>query len=132
LVAVSVVVVTGAAMGIGLATAARCLADGWRVVGVDVDESALARAADELGEAFAPVTGDVAERGTHERAAAEAERAETLTGWVNNAGIEISGRAHEIHGAPSSEPWPSISPAPHTGARSRRRASFAPEQRGRS
>ena len=92
----NVVVVTGAAMGIGRATAVRCLADGWRVVGVDADAEALARAAAELGDHFAPIIGDVAERSTHEHAADEAERAGTLTGWVNNAGIEIRGRAHEV------------------------------------
>lgn len=92
----TVVVVTGAAVGIGRATAARCLADGWRVVGVDVDEDGLARASDQLGAGFTPVTGDVAERAAHERAADEAERVGVLTGWVNNAGIEIAGRAHEV------------------------------------
>jgi NAD(P)-dependent dehydrogenase (short-subunit alcohol dehydrogenase family) len=96
---VRVVVVTGAARGIGRSTAQRCIADGWRVVGVDVDESALTRTAQELGEPFAPVVGDVAGRGTHERAADEAERAGELGGWVNNAGIEIAGRAHELREA---------------------------------
>ena len=66
----NVVVVTGAASGIGRATAARCLADGWAVVGVDVDE-ALGEVAGELG--FAPVRR-CAKRETHERAADEAER----------------------------------------------------------
>jgi NAD(P)-dependent dehydrogenase (short-subunit alcohol dehydrogenase family) len=96
---VSVIVVTGAAMGIGRATAARCLADGGRVIGVDVDDAALADAAQELGEGFVPVSGDVARRATHEHAADEAERLGTLTGWVNNAGIEIAGRAHELRDA---------------------------------
>jgi len=94
--AVNVVVVTGAAMGIGYATARRCADDGWRVVGVDVDADALAEAAETVGGRFTPVVGDVAERATHERAADEAERAGTLAGWVNNAGIEIVARAHEV------------------------------------
>jgi NAD(P)-dependent dehydrogenase (short-subunit alcohol dehydrogenase family) len=94
--AVNAVVVTGAAMGIGYATARRCVDDGWRVVGVDIDSEALARAASSLGERFVPVVGDVAERATHERAADEGEQAGTLAGWVNNAGIEILGRAHEM------------------------------------
>ena len=89
-------VVTGAAMGIGYATARRCLDDGWLVVGVDIDAGSLAAAAERLGEAFTPVVGDVAERATRERAADEAERAGRLAGWVNNAGIEIIGRAHEL------------------------------------
>ena len=90
------VVVTGAAMGIGRATANRCVRDGWHVVGVDVDRDALENAADALGERFEAVTGDVAERATHERAADAAERVGVLAGWVNNAGIEIAGRAHEL------------------------------------
>jgi NAD(P)-dependent dehydrogenase (short-subunit alcohol dehydrogenase family) len=91
---VNVVVVTGAASGIGLATAKRCRADGWAVVGVDVDEAALGDAAGELG--FAAVPGDVSQRAAHERAADEAERLGTLAGWVNNAGVELEGRAHEL------------------------------------
>ena len=90
------VVVTGAAMGIGFATARRCLDDGWRVVGVDLAADALARAGETLGERFGAVAGDVSERATHERAADEAERVGTLAGWVNNAGVEIAGRAHEL------------------------------------
>lgn len=92
----SVAVVTGAAMGIGRATAERCLADGLRVVGVDVDEDALSRVAEDLGEDFVAVAGDVAERVTHERAANAAEDAGALAGWVNNAGIEIDASAHEL------------------------------------
>lgn len=92
----SVVVVTGAAMGIGRATAERCLADGLSVVGVDVDAEALGRVAEGLGERFVAVVGDVAQRATHERAAGAAEDAGSLTGWVNNAGIEIDAPAHEL------------------------------------
>lgn len=92
----NVAVVTGAAMGIGRATAERLLADGWRVVGVDVTASALAEAAEALDDGFQAVLGDVADRATHERAADAAAAAGRLTGWVNNAGIEIAGRAHEL------------------------------------
>jgi NAD(P)-dependent dehydrogenase (short-subunit alcohol dehydrogenase family) len=90
----NVAVVTGAAGGIGRATAQRLVADGWRVVGVDLDAEALERVADE--DAFTPVAGDVSERATHERAAVAAEAEGILAGWVNNAGIEIPGRAHEL------------------------------------
>jgi NAD(P)-dependent dehydrogenase (short-subunit alcohol dehydrogenase family) len=93
---VKVVVVTGAARGIGRATAERCIAERWHVVGVDADERVLIRTADELGGGFSPLVGDVALRETHELAADEAERIGELAGWVNNAGIEIAGRAHEI------------------------------------
>jgi NAD(P)-dependent dehydrogenase (short-subunit alcohol dehydrogenase family) len=96
-VRVRIVVVTGAARGIGRSSAERCLADGWRIVGVDVDEEALAETAAELGGGFVAVLGDVSNRETHERAADEAESAGELQGWVNNAGIEIDGRADEVN-----------------------------------
>ena len=87
-------VVTGAAAGLGLAVARQLTSEGARVVGVDVDEAGLARAADELG--LEPVVGDVAEWATHERAADAAEALGALGGWVNNAGIDIQGAAHEV------------------------------------
>lgn len=89
-------VVTGAARGIGRAIAARLVADGVSVVAVDVDEDALAEAASLLGEAYRPLVGDVGEWATHERAADAAEGAGPLRGWVNNAGIDWVGGAHEI------------------------------------
>jgi NAD(P)-dependent dehydrogenase (short-subunit alcohol dehydrogenase family) len=96
LVAVSVVVITGAARGIGRASAERCLADGWQVVGVDVDEEALRETASNLGAEFIAVGGDISARLTHERAADAAESAGDLAGWVNNAGIEIDARAEDV------------------------------------
>jgi NAD(P)-dependent dehydrogenase (short-subunit alcohol dehydrogenase family) len=66
------------------------------VVGVDVDAAALAATAEALGGGFEAVVGDVAARATHKRAADAAEGAGAPTGWVNNAGIEIAGRAHEL------------------------------------
>lgn len=94
-----VVVVTGAASGMGRATAERLLADGATVVGVDRDESGLARAAASLGTGFRPLAGDVGKRETHERAAAEAAAGGQLTGWVNVAGIWIPTRAHDLDDA---------------------------------
>jgi NAD(P)-dependent dehydrogenase (short-subunit alcohol dehydrogenase family) len=83
-------------MGAGKAIAARLLADGLHVVGVDWNAEALEPAAAELGPAFQPVHGDVGDWDTHERAADVAERAAPLRGWVNNAGIDIQGGAHEV------------------------------------
>jgi NAD(P)-dependent dehydrogenase (short-subunit alcohol dehydrogenase family) len=90
----STVVVTGAAMGAGRAIAKRLLADGCDVVGVDRDAAALAATAEQLG--IVAVEGDVGEWATHEAAADEAEAIGPLAGWVNNAGIDIQGGAHEV------------------------------------
>lgn len=87
-------VVTGAAKGIGRAVAAQLVADGYAVVGVDLDAEALAEAAAELG--LHPVTGDAGEWATHERAADAAEAGGRLAAWVNNAGVNVGGWAHEV------------------------------------
>ncbi len=88
-------VVTGAAMGIGLAVAQRLVADGYRVVCVDWNAEALERAVAALGTAANGVAGDIGAWATHEQAADAAEAAGTLRAWVNNAGIDWSARAHE-------------------------------------
>jgi NAD(P)-dependent dehydrogenase (short-subunit alcohol dehydrogenase family) len=82
-------------MGIGLATAERLVADGYHVVCVDWNGEALERAVAALGGAATAVQGDIADWSAHERAAAAAEAAGTLSAWVNNAGIDWSARAHE-------------------------------------
>ncbi len=90
------VVVTGAALGIGRAISAQLVGLGAHVVGVDWNAEALERAAGELGTGFTPVHGDAGDWGTHERAADAAEALAPLDGWVNNAGIDIQGGAHEV------------------------------------
>lgn len=92
-----VAVVTGCGKGIGKAIAAALLEAGYDVVGVDRDPGALEAVAVELG--LAPLSGDIAEWDTHERAAALAESRGELVGWVNNAGIDVAGAAHEIDAA---------------------------------
>ena len=89
-------VVTGAAMGIGKAVAARLIADGVHVVGLDVNADALATARTELGAQFEPLVGDVGDWEAHENAAAAAQASGELAHWVNNAGIDWVGAAHEI------------------------------------
>jgi NAD(P)-dependent dehydrogenase (short-subunit alcohol dehydrogenase family) len=91
-----VVVVTGAASGIGRAAAARLVRDGAAVVGLDRDSAGLERARADLGERFHPVVGDVGERPAHEEAARVATALGTLTGWANVAGIWIPTRAHDL------------------------------------
>ena len=87
-------VVTGAAQGVGRAIAAQLVREGRAVVGVDWNREALERAAAEVG--FTPLHGDVGEWATHEAAADRAEALGPLDGWVNNAGIDIQGAAHEV------------------------------------
>jgi NAD(P)-dependent dehydrogenase (short-subunit alcohol dehydrogenase family) len=90
------VVVTGAASGIGRATAERVAARGHAVIGVDRDGRGLEALAESLGNGFAAVPGDVVERTTHVRAADEADRLGGLVGWVNAAGIWAKTRAHDL------------------------------------
>lgn len=54
-----IAVVTGASRGFGRAIAAALVAGGARVVGVARDRAALAEVADQLGDGFTPVVGDV-------------------------------------------------------------------------
>jgi NAD(P)-dependent dehydrogenase (short-subunit alcohol dehydrogenase family) len=96
---VSVHVITGAASGIGRATAELLIADGYAVVGVDRDEGALADTRAALGAGFHPVVGDVGEWETHERAADAAGKLGRLLGWVNNAGIDVQDPAHRTNPA---------------------------------
>ena len=89
-------VVTGAAMGIGRAVAERLIAEGVYVVGLDRNQEALAATRTDLGERFEPVTGDIGDWSSHERAADAAQAAGELRFWVNNAGIDWVGAAHEV------------------------------------
>jgi 3-oxoacyl-[acyl-carrier protein] reductase len=85
-------VITGAASGIGRATAVRFAAEGARAACVDVDEQGLADLAAEIGSAVVPLPCDVTEEEQVERAVGEAvERFGGLDIVVANAGIEHSG-----------------------------------------
>ena len=90
------VVVTGAAMGVGKAIARRLAEDGDHVVAIDWNSEALAAAAAEIGGSIEPLHGDVGDWETHVRAADLAEAGAPLGAWVNNAGIDIAGGAHEV------------------------------------
>ena len=94
------VVVTGASKGIGYAIARRLLQDGWAVVGVARHRNADLEGLEAAYPAvFRSVLGDVRHRATHERAADVASGLGRLSGWVNNAGIEIQTRAHDLNDA---------------------------------
>lgn len=80
---------TGAAGGIGRATAELFVAEGARVVMTDVDGDALAAAAESLGADVACIAGDVGDPRTAGRAVATAmERFGGLHVLFANAGIE--------------------------------------------
>lgn len=84
-----VVIVTGAANGIGAAIAQRCAAEGAALVIVDRDEQGLQRTADKLGDGpISLVSGDLTDEATIERMFAVAhDEHGGLHGLVNNAGI---------------------------------------------
>jgi NAD(P)-dependent dehydrogenase (short-subunit alcohol dehydrogenase family) len=93
-------VITGAASGIGFAIAEAFLAEGMHVVISDVNESALAAAADRLrsrGGELASFTADVrSPAAVDDLAAAAVDRFGALHVAVNNAGIVNGGRAWEL------------------------------------
>jgi NAD(P)-dependent dehydrogenase (short-subunit alcohol dehydrogenase family) len=87
-----VALVTGAARGIGLATAKRFLAEGWRVALLDIDGDNLKRTYAVLArpETTIAITCDVADaEGVARAVAAIAEKFGRLDALVNNAGIAI-------------------------------------------
>lgn len=84
--------VTGAARGIGLATAERFLADGWRVALLDIDGPAVDATAARLDQPdrVLAVTADVSDPEQVAAAIATiAERFGRLDALVNNAGIAV-------------------------------------------
>jgi 3-oxoacyl-[acyl-carrier protein] reductase len=80
-------VVTGAASGMGEAVAARFVAEGWRVLALDVDDAGLARLGDGFGERFVPLRVDIRSRAAVEAAFAQLQDAGELRAVVNAAGI---------------------------------------------
>lgn len=87
-----IALVTGAASGLGAATARMFVAQGARVLITDIDEDGAARLADELGDAAAWTRHDVTSQADWSAAVAAAEA--TFGGLhilVNNAGIGIAG-----------------------------------------
>ena len=84
--------VTGAGRGLGLEIARALAARGLVVHVTDVDESAAAAAAEEIGGSAFFSKLDVRDREACEAAAAATlERAGSLDVWVNNAGVLVTG-----------------------------------------
>jgi NAD(P)-dependent dehydrogenase (short-subunit alcohol dehydrogenase family) len=87
-----VALVTGSARGIGLATAKRFLADGWRVALLDIDNETLNRTYNSLirSDAVIAIHCDVADaEGVASALATVAGNFGRLDALVNNAGIAI-------------------------------------------
>jgi meso-butanediol dehydrogenase/(S,S)-butanediol dehydrogenase/diacetyl reductase len=87
------VLVTGAASGIGLATARRFLDEGARVVMLDIDEAGLKKAASGLPQDRVLVqAGDTADKETAATAVKAAlDRFGRLDILINNAGVAVEG-----------------------------------------
>jgi NAD(P)-dependent dehydrogenase (short-subunit alcohol dehydrogenase family) len=89
-------VVTGGARGLGAAIVEVLAGAGAHVVAVDLDGDGLQRTAARVEGSVEPLVGDVGRWETHELAADRAQRAAPLRQWVNNAGIDVQGGAHEV------------------------------------
>lgn len=87
-----VALVTGAARGIGLATAKRFLAEGWRVALLDIQGELLDAAVADIGQPDHTLAlhGDVSDAAAVEAAMARIEqRFGRLDALINNAGIAV-------------------------------------------
>src|SRR4051794_16684089 len=87
-----IALVTGAARGIGLATAKKFLTEGWRVALLDIEGELLGRAVAEIGrdEATLALTCDVSDAAAGAAAMTTVEqRFGRLDALVNNAGIAV-------------------------------------------
>jgi NAD(P)-dependent dehydrogenase (short-subunit alcohol dehydrogenase family) len=89
------VVVTGAGDGIGHAIALRLAADGWKVVGLEINRETAEALGRKLGKEHRSLCGDAADRAVLRKAREAAEELAPLRGWVNNVGVALMGNLHE-------------------------------------
>ncbi|MGJ8617636.1 MAG: SDR family NAD(P)-dependent oxidoreductase [Sulfitobacter sp.] len=83
-----VALITGAARGIGLATAKLLLAEGWRVALLDRDADELTKAAPPLGDDAHPLIYDVSQPDHADQAIADClGKFGSIDALVNNAGV---------------------------------------------
>lgn len=100
-----VTLITGAAHGIGLATAQLFLQEGATVVGADVDQLSLTERANQLGPAFAPIYVDVTEPESVRELVQECtKRFGRIDALVHYAGITRDA----VHWKMSLEDWESV------------------------
>lgn len=93
-------VITGGGRGIGRAIAERLLADGERVVLLEMDPDAVAWTANHpASDRLAVVVGDASDESAAEEAARFAEARGTLVGWVNNAAVFRDASVHTASAA---------------------------------
>ncbi|GIJ20988.1 SDR family NAD(P)-dependent oxidoreductase [Micromonospora lutea] len=94
-------VVTGGGRGVGRGIVERLLADGRPVVVIERDPDAVSwMKGHPRADQLAAVVGDAGDERVAGRAADLAERAQPLTGWVNNAAVF---RDASVHDAPVGE-----------------------------
>ena len=106
-----VIIVTGAARGLGRAMATALIAAGARVVGVDLPgESELDGVARELGPRFYPLAADVRSEDECNRAVSHAlKHAGGLHVLINDAGVGLQNINRHFHSNPT--PFWKLSPA---------------------
>ena len=89
-----VALITGAASGVGRATARQMVGEGASVYGVDIDQGGLQSVSDELGERFSPKTADIRDReACHEAVKGCVEHFGKLDIVANVAGVV---RSHHV------------------------------------
>ncbi len=93
-------IITGAASGLGLATAQRLFADGYAVVGIDIDEARGNEAFAQFGDKGKFVKADVADEAGVSAAVAAATALGDLRVAVCCAGIGTVGRMLDKEGNP--------------------------------
>lgn len=92
-----VVVITGAASGIGLESSRKFIQQGAKVVGADLDENGLKKAHSELGEVFIPKVCNVTNASEIEKLAQFVrEKFYHLDILINNAGVGKFGITPEM------------------------------------
>lgn len=89
-----VAIVTGAGSGIGLAAAKRILAQGGRVVAVDLEEKGLALLAGASG--VRTLAGDVTSEATNAAAVAAAQELGGVNALILNAGLPANGAIDQL------------------------------------